>query len=195
MAPFSFTNALTYIYVLFALLHFYYVIQLGISLHGNSATIWDSILNIRTGRSLADKTEIHRPKQSEVLASPKDGDPTESTELHGTLETSDSKPKSRVMAFMKMKEQYGKIKIRTRRGYNKMVYTIRENKEWILCTLGISIFFPAALCSLGIFVWTYILIKEVPWTTGYITIPLFMVCIILSMIVGTYYPLKRALCT
>lgn len=194
MAPFSFTNALTYIYVLFALLHFYYVIQLGISLHGNSATSWNSILNIRTGRSLADKTEIHRPKQSEVLDSPKDGGPIESTELHGTLETSDSKPKSRVMAFMKMKEQYRKIKISTTKRYNKIAHVISRNKEWILLAFAILTFYPAALFCIYLFYISHTTLLY-PWDTLYITGPVFIVCILLSVLVGTYYPLKRALFT
>ncbi|ANQ10202.1 Uncharacterized protein PCOAH_00038390 [Plasmodium coatneyi] len=153
----------------------------------DNGTSQNAPLNIRIGRSLMGETKIQgppqpRPKQNKFLASPKGASPRNSAS-DGMSKTSSTEAKSKVLILLKIKEQCRRMKIGTRKCCNKLAHAISENKEWLLPVLAILVFYPAALHCIYLFVMSYTVFLY-PWKDFYITVPLFMVYVLLSVLVG-----------
>ncbi|ANQ06150.1 Uncharacterized protein PCOAH_00004730 [Plasmodium coatneyi] len=170
------------------------VTELGTSWH--NGTTQNGPLNIGIGRSLMGETKIQKPppspQKNKLLASPKGGPPVNAASDRKSG-TSNSKTKSEGSQCTKNNAMNEKMEAGTKELDNKLSYPISKNKKWILFALSIIVFYPAALYCLVLFVKTYNSLPPYSWTTCYITVPIFIICIILSVIVGTYYPLKRGL--
>ncbi|ANQ10354.1 Uncharacterized protein PCOAH_00040430 [Plasmodium coatneyi] len=180
MAPLSRILILTFILIFWQYAN--YVIPLDI-LYDNG-TSQNGSLNIITGRSLMSETEMRRPQKSKFLASPKGGPPG-NTALDGKSKTSNSKTKSEESQCTKSKAMNEKMKNGRKGFFSKLAYASNKNKEWIFLALAIIFFYPVALYCIGLFVKTYNTLPPYSWTICYITVPIIMVYILLSALVGT----------
>ncbi|ANQ09583.1 Uncharacterized protein PCOAH_00038400 [Plasmodium coatneyi] len=143
---------------------------------------YDTLGVVRISRSLMGETDKGEQAQNKFLASPKGASPRNSAS-DGMSKTSSTEAKSKVLILLKIKEQCRKMKIGTRKCCNKLAHAISENKEWLLPVFATLVFYPAALYV----IYRFVIIHNVllyPWNEFYITVPVFIVCIILSVLVG-----------